>query len=71
MSYKDYKDGQRLELITLEADIGFYGIIQCAMRRADTDNTEKLRSAFPRTYLDLTRRYNAPGGLLDGEIDEQ
>lgn len=67
MSYLDYKGGQRLELLALNNDVPFYGVIQCAMRMADTDNLEALKVSFPSVWNDLQQRYNAPNGLLDGE----
>lgn len=63
MSYHDYLDGQRVAV----TDCTFYGLIQAAMRRADSDNLDRLQRAFPRVWDDLARRYNAPGGLLPGE----
>lgn len=42
-------------------------LIAAAMRRADTDNMEKLAQAFPEIACDLQDRYNAPGGTLPGE----
>lgn len=49
----------------------FYSLIMAAMRRADTDNIEKLKEAWPEVYDELMLRYWAPGGLLEGESDEQ
>ena len=46
----------------------FYALIMAAMRQADAFNLERLRAAFPATYAELVERYNAPGGLLDGEV---
>ncbi len=63
MSFHEYQVSQRLE----EADVPFYALIMAAMRRADSDNVEKLRAAFPVTWHELRGRYNAPGGLLSGE----
>lgn len=63
MSYHEYKMGQ----IISSEDYPFYALIQAAMRQADTDNTEKLRIAFPQVHEELTKRYNAPRGLLEGE----
>ena len=63
MSYHEYKMGQ----VVSSKDYPFYALIQAAMRQADTDNIEKLRIAFPQVDEELTLRYNAPRGLLDGE----
>ena len=67
MSLWDYERGRELELYCLQNDIGFYGVIQCAMRMADTDNTERLKAAWPSIYEELSQRYNALGGLLPRE----
>ncbi len=64
MSYVDYTNGQALEFYTLQNDIGFYAVIQCAMRRADPVNLDKLSRAFPKVKRDLVARYDAPGGFL-------
>lgn len=64
MSYYDYIAGR-----TIAAEsYPFYGLIQAAMRRADTENLEKLKLAFPSTYEELMQRYDAPGGLLEEEV---
>jgi hypothetical protein len=65
--FRDYEMGK---LILIESSLNsddFYGVIQCAMRLADTDNLEKLKSVFPKEWTDLQTRYDAPGGLLEGE----
>ena len=62
MSHYDYKWARR---ICLE-DPPFYGLIQAAMRRADTANLERLKCAFPEVYKELMDRYNSPGGSLNG-----
>ena len=63
MSLYDYRESQEIDA----KDFGFYALIMAAMRKADTDNTFLLRSAFPETFEELQARYNAPGGLLPGE----
>lgn len=63
--YRDYELGK---LILIESRLDsddFYGVIQCAMRLADTDNLEKLKTEFPAEWEDLQARYNAPGGKLE------
>ena len=45
----------------------FYALIMCAMRDADTRNLEMLRAAWPDVWDELVARYNAPGGMLEGE----
>lgn len=42
----------------------FYALIMAAMRQADSDNFEKLKEAFPDTFVELQQRYHAPGGAL-------
>jgi hypothetical protein len=48
----------------------FYALIQAAMRQADTDNLELLKTAFPEVYAEFRARYNAPGGRLAGDPEE-
>jgi hypothetical protein len=67
MSLYDYEVGKHI--VIEYGDDEFYGIIQAAMRLADTDNLEKLKTAFPKVWTDLQARYQAPGGLLPGEKD--
>jgi hypothetical protein len=38
-----------------------------AIRRADTDNREKLRQMFPEVFAEFWVRYHAPGGFLNRE----
>ena len=47
----------------------FYALIMAAMRQADTDNLEKLRTVYPNTWEELTTRYSALGGILPGESE--
>ncbi len=47
----------------------FYAIIMTAMRQADTANLETIKQAWPSVWEELQARYNAPMGLLPGEID--
>ncbi|MDD5045156.1 MAG: hypothetical protein PHG51_06430 [Candidatus Omnitrophica bacterium] len=68
MSLYDYKIGAKICLDY--GDDEFYGIIQAAMRMADTDNLEKLKAAFPEVWADLQARYKAPGGKLAGDPEE-
>ena len=63
MSLYDYQAGQLIEA----EGYPFYALIQAAMRQADSTNIEKLRWAFPEVHAELQARYNAPGGLLEGE----
>jgi len=63
MSYNDYKLSQDLQEYPIHA------LIMAAMRHADTDKLDKLRAAFPETWNELVKRYNAPGGCIsEGEL---
>ncbi len=64
MSLYDYK---RSQVISMNSDNSFYAIIMAAMREADGQNGEKLKTAFPEVWAELKARYNAPGGKLEGE----
>ena len=66
MSLYDYQVG--IKITAKFGDDEFYGLIQACMRLADTDNLEKLKTAFPWVWADLQARFNAPGGLLPGEM---
>ena len=64
MSYFDYRASQEID----GHDYPFYAIIMAAMRKADTSNVEKLKSAFPATFLELQERYNLPLGMYQNEV---
>ena len=66
--------------ISLEiADQGppFYAVVMAAMRLADDFNLELLRQSFPevwdelqqRVWDELQQRYDAPGGVLEGDVE--
>lgn len=59
----DYQESQKIAA----RDEPIAALIAAAMRRADTDNYEKLARAFPLIARDLYDRYNASGGKLPGE----
>ncbi len=63
MSIHEYKTSVEIAIM----DYPFYALIMAAMRKADDDNMERLRMAFPDTHAELLARYNAPGGILPGE----
>lgn len=79
MSYIDYRYAKsqlgdpcsdelgRSLAATWRSDPPFYGIIMLAMWRADTDNSRKLRMAWPHVWAEMQERYNAPGGLLHSD----
>lgn len=64
VSYHQYIAGREIEQTCCERGWPFYGLIQAAMRQADSDNLLKLRLAWPEVWDDLHARYNAPGGFL-------
>jgi hypothetical protein len=66
MGFSDYFI-YRKGLEIAAADYPFYALIQAAMRKADTDNLELLKEAFPDVWKDMMERYNNPGGLSDAE----
>ena len=66
MSYYDYIMGLKL----VSDDPPFYALIQAAIRKADTENLDKLVAAFPEVWKELHARYNAQGGKLPGEENE-
>ena len=63
MSYHEYVTSRQIAA----HDFPFYGLIMAAIRQADTPNSRALRAAFPDTYREFERRYNAPGGKLENE----
>ena len=69
MSYKDYKDGQKLELEVLEGTHTYNGVIQALIRMYHDPSI--LKSIFPEVHADLLARYHAQGGLLPGEDFEE
>lgn len=64
MSLYDYRESIKISM----HDYGFYPLIMAAMRKADSNNIEKLKSVFPDVWTELVARSSAPGGLLDEEV---
>lgn len=62
MAHWDYEQSR-----ALAEDTSFDALIMAAMRKADSINSTKLRVAFPDTYDELSARYHAPGGRLEGD----
>lgn len=60
VSLYDYEISKELS----RSDPPFYALLMAAMRQADTDNTEKLKAAWPDVYAELSARYHAPGGKI-------
>lgn len=65
MSLYDYQVSKKIAA----EDYPFYALVMAAMRQADSDNMEKLHTAFPLVYEELSLRYNAPGGFLPEDAD--
>ncbi len=65
MSIHAYKES--LEIT--KHGFGFNAIIMAAIRKADFHNTRELKTAWPDLYAELYKRYNAPGGFIEGEDD--
>ena len=63
MSLYDYRESAEIA----EKDYQFYALIMAAMRKADTDNLEILKVAFPEVYRELVKRYHAPAGEIEGD----
>jgi len=63
----DYKVSQRLGVY----DVPFSALIAAAMRKADSNNIEKLKSAWPEVFTDLQKRYNGPGGATTEELQSK
>lgn len=67
MSLFDYEVGREIST----KDPPFNALIQAAMRKADTINTEKLIAAYPEIWMELNLRYNAPGGIIPSDEHPQ
>lgn len=63
MSRHEYVASQQL----LADDPPFYALIMAAMRKADDQNLNMLRTCWPHIWAELQARYNASGGALDGD----
>lgn len=59
---KDYKASILIELTAYQREWSFEALIMAAMRKADTENMSKLRSAFPEIAYELQTRFNLPNG---------
>lgn len=59
LSVFDYQESLRIEI----RGAPFYAVLAAAMRRADSENLERLRFMFPIIYTDLERWRNTPGAL--------
>jgi hypothetical protein len=45
-------------------DPPFYALLFSMLRKSDTDNTAKIKAAWPQEYAEFEARYHAPGGIL-------
>jgi hypothetical protein len=63
MSYHEYVASKAVAL----SEVPFYALIMAAMRQADSSNLALLRACWPNVWDELDARYNAPGGVLEGE----
>jgi len=61
----DYLLDYYISKILEQKDIPFYALLMALMRKADSNNIEKLKTAFPQIWDELQERYNAPGRFLD------
>ena len=62
MSYKAYRDSQRLE-----AEESYEAIIMVYMRGAEGEAKEFMIHRHPNIWKELVARYNLPGGKLEDE----
>lgn len=67
MSHYDYEKSKEIS----KGDPPFASLIMSAIRKADTENTVKLRGTFPEIFSELQKRYLAPGGVLPEEIKKE
>lgn len=65
MSFIDYIESQEIS----KGDPGFAAIIMAACRKADSHNMIRIETMWPEIAQEMRLRYNAPGGLLEGEVD--
>jgi len=63
MSLHHFQVSQQIEA----ENYPFYALIMAAMRKADSTNAAKLKSAWPDISTELQYRYWSAGGLLPGE----
>jgi hypothetical protein len=66
MSLHEYMTSTALAAL----DPPFYALIMAAMRKADTDNANRLRMAFPAVWNELQARYHAPLGMIEGDTED-
>jgi len=67
MTRHQYEASKEICTLRHENNWPYYALIMAAMRDGDTMNRAKLKAAFPDIWQDLWERYDAPGGVLDGD----
>lgn len=63
MTYYDYQKSKEIT----SNNYPFNALIMAAMRKADYTNLVELKRAFPETFNEFTKRYDAPGGIIEGD----
>lgn len=67
MGLHEYLVSQEIE----REDYPFYSLVMALVRKADTDNLEKLRVAFPETVKELEKRYHVGAGILPEDLTQK
>lgn len=67
MSLHHYEISKELEA----SDLPFYALLMAAIRRADSDNMAKFRACWPEIVDELQARYDAPGGRLPTDDQDE
>lgn len=47
--------------------LSFAAFLMALMRKADSDNFEKIKLLWPEIHAEMQARYDSPGGILRGE----
>jgi len=66
MSLYDYRQSREI----CKNEYPFYAVLMAAMRQADDVNLKLLKEAFPWVWQELSKRYNAPNGLIGEEVND-
>lgn len=62
----DYLESQQISA----KDPSFAALVFALIRKADTENMEKIRLTWPDLHDEMIERYHAPGGAItEGEYD--
>lgn len=67
MSLYDYQKSKEISKL----DPPFAAIIMAALRKADDENTIKLRVLWPDICEEMMHRFNAPGGVLKEDMKNE